>query len=216
MTKRTAEAAFDIMSQRMAVDAKEYKPLDSGSFQSFFIDASLDIEHVLAYVSRRSARHEALINRLAAYLDQDPRCFWYMDETGEVCCFLDGVRQDLAALAHKFVEWRCQGRVGNLCATLHGKFRKVPRNVVRGWLREKSAVTGQTYSDTLWQAHEIWFEHLMSNNPKCGKEHARCYVLQGLAGLSGLAAPPSIMETPTGITDDEGESDESESERESE
>ena len=125
-------------------------------------------------------------------MGQDPREFWYLNDTDEVLGFLEGLRTDLEDLARKFSEWELQDGLGALSATLRGQWLHIPLDVVGAWLREESAIEGQECSDTLYQVVEIF----------CCETDS--IILGRLAGASGKAAPPSII-VPTGLTDDEGE-----------
>ena len=134
MTKRTHEEAFDIMSQLLAVHAKRAKltdppPLDTIVMQNLLIRVSNEIENVSSEVEHLTRDQEFLINKLAAYVGQDPRELWYQNDTGTVCDFLGGACLDLVALARKFAEWRRQsgvGDIGQACVANSGRYHKAP------------------------------------------------------------------------------------------
>ena len=79
----------------------------------------------------------------------------------------------------------------------------MPVSIVRGWLQNEGPF-GDTFSDTLHQALEI----VRQTTPTFDGS-----VAHRIAHSGGVEPPPSIMDTPTGLTDDEGET---ESETESE
>ena len=108
MTKRLAQTAFDIISQDRAEWGKSKRArttdmLDTIRFQSFFIRLSASIDDVIGHVERLDPQYENLINRLAAYLGQDPRELWFQNNVDTVCGFLVGIQSDLEALVRKAV-----------------------------------------------------------------------------------------------------------------
>ena len=210
MTKRLAQTAFDIISQDRAEWGKSKRArttdmLDTIRFQSFFIRLSASIDDVIGHVERLDPQYENLINRLAAYLGQDPRELWFQNNVDTVCGFLVGIQSDLEALVRKAVDWRRQDGLGILNASLRAAFQVLPQRIVTGWLNEPG-LSGYTISDTFYHAIDIVADATPSVNP------GFCNFAYRIAGLSGLEPPPSIMDAPTGLTDSDNESESEEDE----
>ena len=68
----------------------------------------------------------------------------------------------------------------------------MPRHVVKSWLDQDSDVEGQVRSDALFQVSELL---------------GGCDGLNELASFSDNDPPPTIMDTPTGLSDTESETD---------
>ena len=205
MTKRLAETAFDIVSEHFANNgARKKATIRTLVMHNKLMRISDNIDDVISHVDHLNPAYENIINTTAAYLDQDPRELWYQNDTGRVCGFLERLRQDIDALAIKCIEWRCQAGLGALSATLHDQWLRVPRLVVKGWLQQESEVECQTYSDTVYQVHDI-LDMTPDLNP-------HLHFLKDLADASGNLPPPSLTEQPTGLTDHEGEDEESDDE----
>ena len=157
MTKRLAEAAFDIMLQGRAKKAKHAR---------LMLD-TIAIEHALTYILEHVAslndKYIFLINNLADYVGQDLGELWTQsDESRKLIDFMSGIEKDLEALLSKSSEWRCQDGLGHLTASWFKVFRGVGDDVVTGWLRQK-APSGKTFSDSLYQAIEIVREVVRDN-----------------------------------------------------
>ena len=163
MTKRLAEAAFEIMSQGRAKDAKRARPmLDTIAIENALTDVLEHIEVVSDHVEFMTLRYDSLINHLADYVGQDLGELWTQNENTKPIDFMNGIENDVEALLSKSSEWRCQDGLGHLTASWLKVFRGVSDDVLTGWLRQK-APSGKTFSDSLYQAIEIVREVVRDN-----------------------------------------------------
>ena len=222
MTKRLAEAAFEIMSQGRAKDAKRARPmLDTIAIENALTDVLEHIEVVSDHVEFMTLRYDSLINHLADYVGQDLGELWTQNENTKPIDFMNGIENDVEALLSKSSEWRCQDGLGHLTASWLKVFRGVSDDVLTGWLRQK-APSGKTFSDSLYQAIEI-IQYVGAEFGKFWDVIPDATTAYELAAFSGLAAPPPIIDPTRRISvwevvrdnrSEPDESDESESEDE--
>ena len=196
MSKRLAEAAFDVVCQHMLTSTKRQKTdeplLDTYNMQRVLRRARNQVEHILPHVRHRDLEYSTLFYKVAAYLGQDPVDCWYSGESDTVGDFVYQLCGDLRALASHVVEWRIQGRLATISPNWRRDWRTVPRHVVKSWLGQDSDVEGQVRSDALFQVSELL---------------GGCDGLYELASFSDNDPPPTIMDIPTGLSDTESETD---------
>lgn len=194
-----AEAAFDVAIQCRLVDLQcNPKTLDT-RYSRAIQRAADKLGDVIDAVRHRSVVDEHLINRLSAYLQQDPQYYWYLQNDQLILDFLAQIQQDLDALVRRLVECRSQDGLGIISAYLHNLWICVPHEVVRSWLGEDSVMGDQTVSDSVFQAVEVLDE--FGYNRRLFNDFIKAF---------DMKPPSSIMDTPTGLTESEDEASEAE------